>query len=793
MTMRQAVGLEASIYNARGQAFRGALACALALCFLRFVQPAFAADPAKYCNAVQNQTGFIRYPLGTIGAWSTSSGEMADVMTRTPRIYPCINAPAIRGDKEDWRASITGDPSVLEIHYRSNSPARGSATAISVTTNVTVFQIRFPKESQTNFVVIDLSKTKLDAWARLNNWTNRQLQRLDTRTFRASIGRTGREGAYYLIQFSEPCLASGELVETNAAAGAQTFNTDPRMFVSVKGPAVTVAVAESFLGFEQAAASLAAEFSSFADVQRRCHAAWEQVLNRVEIEGTANSKRMAYTALYTLYANIINGGEGSCYRQYTPHPTSVASSAYWQFIGGYQSCCWDNIRATYPFLALAFPEVTTDILDTYLARYQRDGCLDGDICLFSGPSAHKNIRFVPVLVAEAREAGVRYDYAKIYAALKNNFENDDFTPPTLRTLGHMIQPDSGGFACSRSLEFHTGFYGMAMLSAAEGDAARSAEYLRLSKAYTNLWDQSNHVFRVKNSQGEWGPVEMQKMTWNPNPQGLFEGTSRDWMFGVPHDPYGLMKLPGQEDFTGRLIEYCTNGCWFNDYQTCYPYMLYYCDKANAAQQLIRTSWVPMFETGVMYEGMRPKVPHNGWQTHYTGNSGWLLCAMLGLYPAPTPPGQFIISSPCIDKAVIKGHDKPIVIQARNNSPENIYIQSVKLDGKPYPCYFIPARRLATGAQIEIELGNNPARSLGALYLSSTDGFVLSAELSSASRLKCVIESPVATGPATTEIHSDQRPARIFANGKPQTNWSYDQTRQIATVQTAGTAALEIEL
>lgn len=47
---------------------------------------------------------------------------------------------------------------------------------------------------------------------------------------------------------------------------------------------------------------------------------------------------------------------------------------------------------------MAYPEVMTDVVNTYLARYQRDGCMDGDICLFSGPSGHNNIRFVPALL-----------------------------------------------------------------------------------------------------------------------------------------------------------------------------------------------------------------------------------------------------------------------------------------------------------------------------------------------------------------------------------------------------------
>ena len=80
----------------------------------------------------------------------------------------------------------------------------------------------------------------------------------------------------------------------------------------------------------------------------------------------------------------------------------------------------------------------------------------------------------------------------------------------------------------------------------------------------------------------------------------------------------------------RIIDYCFNDTWFNDYQYHYPYLLYYAGAANEAQKIIRNTWVPLFKEEVLYEGVKPKPPHNGWKTHYTSNAGWLICSMLGL-------------------------------------------------------------------------------------------------------------------------------------------------------------------
>jgi len=63
-----------------------------------------------------------------------------------------------------------------------------------------------------------------------------------------------------------------------------------------------------------------------------------------------------------------------------------------------------------------------------------------------------------------------------------------------------------------------------MLAKANNDPDQMRQYLHLSKNYKNIWDGENKVFRVRNADGTWGVIDNKSMTWNPNPQGLFEGT-----------------------------------------------------------------------------------------------------------------------------------------------------------------------------------------------------------------------------------------------------------------------------
>jgi hypothetical protein len=191
----------------------------------------------------------------------------------------------------------------------------------------------------------------------------------------------------------------------------------------------------------------------------------------------------------------------------------------------------------------------------------------------------------------------------------------------------------------------------------------------------------------------------------------------------------------------------------------------------------------------MYEGVKPKPPHNGWQTHYTGASGWLLCSMLGLYPGSAPAGQFIISSPSVTKAVIHNGKRDVTIETKDNDGENIYVRSIRVDGRVYPAYMIPAQRLVAGVKIDLEMGSDRSGGLGSLYVSSSDGFVRSAELVSASHLKCTIEAAVTD--ATTEIYSRTKPVRVLVNGRQDGTWSYDEAKKTVSIQSAGTAAMEV--
>ena len=90
-------------------------------------------------------------------------------------------------------------------------------------------------------------------------------------------------------------------------------------------------------------------------------------------------------------------------------------------------------------------------------------------------------------------------------------------------------------------------------------------------------------------------------------------------------------------------------------------------------------------------------------------SAWYILSSLGLYQVEPAGGKYIFGSPLFNEAVVKvGNNKTFTIVAHNNSKDNIYIQSVKLNGKSYTRSYISFKDIVKGGKLEFIMGNKPS-------------------------------------------------------------------------------------
>ena len=90
-------------------------------------------------------------------------------------------------------------------------------------------------------------------------------------------------------------------------------------------------------------------------------------------------------------------------------------------------------------------------------------------------------------------------------------------------------------------------------------------------------------------------------------------------------------------------------------------------------------------------------------------SAWYILSSMGLYQVEPAGGRYIIGSPLFNKATMQvSGGKTFTIVATDNSKENIYVQSAKLNGKRYTKSYILYDDIRKGGVLELQMGNKPS-------------------------------------------------------------------------------------
>lgn len=96
-----------------------------------------------------------------------------------------------------------------------------------------------------------------------------------------------------------------------------------------------------------------------------------------------------------------------------------------------------------------------------------------------------------------------------------------------------------------------------------------------------------------------------------------------------------------------------------------------------------------------------------------GMSSWYILNALGLYSVCPGTDEYVIGSPLFPKVTITMEDnKEFVIEATNNSKENVYIQSANLNGKKLEKNYIKYSDIVNGGVLHFEMGDKPNKKRG---------------------------------------------------------------------------------
>ena len=530
---------------------------------------------------------------------------------------------------------------------------------------------------------------------------------------------------YFIIQVDKPFDSFGTWSGAEAhASSTEEYGTRMGAYIrfkTKKNEIVKLRIASSFVSLEQARENLNRETPDwdFDKLVAATRSIWQENLRRIEPQGiTENQKAIFYTALFH---TMLFPREFSEYgKYYSAFDDKIHSGVSYT-----DYSLWDTFRAQHPLLLFTQPERVSDMITSLLQMYREGGWLP----MWPNP-AETNIMLgthADAVIADAYIKGVRgYDTALAYEAIRK----DAMVPPdndTHRQWGDR-EPWAGSEArgglsyyhslgyvpidrtqesVSRTLEFSMDDYCVAMMARGMGKMEDYARILPRSKNYENVFDKEAGFFTARTFNGhfEYRRHVATAAIDTGRDEGFTEGSKWTYAFGVMHDIPGMITLMGGNEQFGKMVDSNFSGNHYhhdNEPGHHYIYLYVYCGQPWKTQELVRK------HTTINYRNEPLGINGND---DCGQMSAWYLFSTMGFYPVTPASGVYAIGAPQFPRITLhyQAGGKPVQLDivAHHLSAENLYVQSVTLDGKPVDHPFISHADLVKGQQLVFEMGPKP--------------------------------------------------------------------------------------
>jgi len=251
------------------------------------------------------------------------------------------------------------------------------------------------------------------------------------------------------------------------------------------------------------------------------------------------------------------------------------------------------------------------------------------------------------------------------------------------------------------------------------------KFYKQSLNYKNLFDASTNLMRGKNEDGNF-QTPFNPLKWG---DAFTEGNSLHYTWSVFHDVEGLIKLMGgNEAFEKQLDEVFTMPPDFDD--SYYGFTIHeiremqivnmgnYAHGNQPIQHMIylyNYAGVP-YKTQEKVRDVLTKL-YSATPDGYCGDedngqtSAWYVFSSLGFYPVTPGVNQYVIGSPLFEKATISlENGNTFVINASNNSDDNIYINTANLNGKSYDKNYLDYETLQKGGELNFSMQDKPNKN-----------------------------------------------------------------------------------
>lgn len=508
----------------------------------------------------------------------------------------------------------------------------------------------------------------------------------------------------------------------------------------------------SYTSVENARLNLEKEAAGkdFDRVRREANDTWEEALGRLRVEGGLHDDRVKfYTGLFHALlgrglANDVNGaypandgtvgqialdGAGRPVHDY--YNTDAIWGAYW------------NLTQLW---SIAYPEYYADWVASQLLVYKDAGWLgDGIAC--SKYVSGVGTNFTGLAIAAAYNCGIRnFDVALGYQAARKNELGSEGRPagagkldvgkfvsqgysPYLPELGMQTTPDGSGFAASHTLEYSFSAYAVAQMARQLGHEADYEQLKKLSGGWELLFDPETKYIRPRDRSGEFiadfdpmrhGPDSRRAMPcstpttcpttstgwsrWSAARSSTTASTARSSSRARASSAAARRSMPLREFMP--ITTTATNRT--STSRRCSTSRANRGSRRNGCARSATNSTARRRSTATATGRTKTR---DSWG-HGTSWPRWGSSTRRAHRPRPDVPDR----QPLFDKVTIRLNPdyytgKEFVIETTGNTPENYYIGSLELDGKPLQSVQLPFAEVVGGGTLRVNLAAEPNTQL----------------------------------------------------------------------------------
>ena len=631
--------------------------------------------------------------FGQMHLSGTGIGDLGDVS-----LLPMTN-PSQREVKFSHRAEY------VRPGYYSVMLASGIRVELTATQRVAFHRYSFPADATKGYIALNLAQGI--GWDKMTSCKFKQESDKTVTGFRMSEGWAKDQRVYFVAEFSEPVKL--EENERDTIGIFSVASTSQPLLVKVGISAVSV---------ENARENLQQELPgwNFASVVSKANADWNRELSKIAIKTQdERAKRIFYTALYhTMIAPSVFSDVNGEYRGADGKTHKGDFTDYTTF------SLWDTYRAAFPLMTLIQPEMQRDLAETMLHIFKQQGKLpvwhlmgNETDCMVGNPG-------IPVLVDIALK-GFNVDKKAVFEAVKASAMRDERGMGLLKKYGYIpcdLDPEKETVA--KGLEYALADACIAKLAKQLGKTEDYKYFYKRSQSYRDFYfDKQTKFMRGVTSDHKFREP-FDPFSTVHRQDDYTEGNAWQYVWLVPHDVHGLVAAFGGEkpfvskldslfivngdmgaeaspDITGLIGQYAHG----NEPSHHILYMYNYVGQPWKGADKIRYVLANLYHDD--FDGL-------------SGNedvgqmSAWYILSSVGFYQVDPAGGRYVFGSPLFDEATLNvGNGKTFRVVAHNNSSENKYIQSAKLNGKPYTRSYIDFKDIKRGGTLEFVMGNKPSQ------------------------------------------------------------------------------------